>query len=305
MNYPSKKSEIDFSSKLSKISLGSAQFGSSYGISNVSGPIDQKVTCDILQLAFDVGILHIDTARSYPNSETFLGRCGVSRFNIVTKMPTIPNTIKDVKKWILTEFNRSLSNLRVDKICGLLLHDSRSLLSTNGEEIIKSLEELRVNGLVDKIGVSVYTPQELSEVYNRFKVDLIQLPLNIFDRRFEESGWLNTLKKDGVEIHARSIFLQGLLLLPRNRIPAKFEIWAHNWSNYHSYLRKSGYSALELCLNYPLNLLNIDKVVLGVDSPQHLREIVTCAKNDMVTINSEQLSTNEKLLIDPSCWDKL
>jgi aryl-alcohol dehydrogenase-like predicted oxidoreductase len=305
MDYNTKTLKNNSPSKASKLALGSAQFGSIYGVSNKPAFVSQSETCRILELAFNSGISCIDTARGYLDSESFLGKCGVSRFNIISKIPDIPDSIVDVRKWIHQEFNKTLSELNLSRIDGLLFHNSRNLLSDNSEVIINSVKELRDCGLVRKIGVSVYSPQELSLIYNKFKFDLVQLPLNIFDRRFEDSGWLDTLFREGVEIHARSIFLQGLLLLPKEDIPVKFKKWSNYWDNYHDFLKKNNFNPVDLCLSYPMSLAQIKKIVVGVDSVNQLRDLIKYVNKELVPVNSLELKCDEKLLIDASFWDKI
>jgi aryl-alcohol dehydrogenase-like predicted oxidoreductase len=133
----------------------------------------------------------------------------------------------------------------------------------------------------------------------------VQLPLNIFDRRFEDSGWLDTLFREGVEIHARSIFLQGLLLLPKEDIPVKFKKWFIYWDNYHDFLKKNNFNPLDLCLSYPMSLAQIEKIVVGVDSVNQLKDLIKYVNKEFVPVNSLDLKCDEKLLIDASFWDKI
>lgn len=305
MNYATTPLRGNSPSNASKLALGSAQFGSIYGVTNKSTFISQNETCRILELAFNSGISYVDTARSYLDSESFLGKCGVSKFNIISKIPDIPASIIDIRKWIHGEFNKTLSELNLSRIYGLLFHSSKNLLSSNSEEMINAIKELREFGFVDKIGISVYSPEELGLIYNKFKFDLVQLPLNVFDRRFEDSGWLDTLSREGVEIHARSIFLQGLLTIPKDDIPFKFRKWSSYWDNYHEFLKKNNLNTLDLCLSYPLSLPQIEKIVVGINSVNQLRDLIKSVNKELFTVNSLELKCDEKLLIDASFWDKI
>ena len=122
----------------------------------------------------------------------------------------------DVDLWLEKHIKNSLKRLNVQSLHGLLLHNSKDLLSDKGKMLVDSLKKIKSNGLVNKIGVSVYAPSEFDRIFDLIKIDIVQAPLNIIDRRFETSGLLTKLY-NGIEIHIRSVFLQGLLLMPRKK----------------------------------------------------------------------------------------
>ena len=136
------------------------------------------------------------------------------------------------------------------------------------------------------------------------KLDIIQAPLNLIDRRLETSGWLSKLHKSGVEIHTRSSFLQGLLLMPRHAIPSKFKAWNILWDDWDTWLHDNKISPINACLSYVLSFPEIDKVVVGVDTPSQLIEIIGAATG--ATINSyPDINSDIVDLINPANWDIL
>ena len=122
----------------------------------------------------------------------------------------------------------SIKNLNVSRLYGLLLHNPDVLLGQNGSEIVRELNSLKDEGYVEKIGVSIYEPEKLEDILKVFDIDIVQLPFNIFNREVYLTGWAEKLKSKNIEIHVRSVFLQGILLLKRHNIPNWF---LENWTN--------------------------------------------------------------------------
>lgn len=287
-----------------RLALGTAQFGSSYGIANKGTLIDKCEADKILTTACSLGIDTIDTAKMYKNAEQILGSYSMSKFKIITKIPSSPKNVTP-REWLLSQFNDSLMKLKLPFLYGLLFHSSASLLSENGPSLTRVARELKTAGLLGKVGVTVYSPYELDELYSKFKFDIVQLPLNIFDRRFEKSGWLKRLHNDGVEIHVRSIFLQGLLLLSLDEIPTKFIRWKPHFETYHSLLSSKKIKPIEACLSYPLGIQEIDKIVVGVDSSENLIEIFNYTQKKYFNEETSFLQINDERLINPTFWNML
>lgn len=288
--------------KLNKLAIGTAQFGLDYGIYNQTGKVSLLDIDEILNTAKQYSVDLLDTAISYGSSEVALGKVSVDGFRVVTKLPPVPEKEINVASWVQENISMSLLRLRQQKIYGLLLHRSEDLLGANSAQLIKALGDLKKSGLVQRVGVSIYSPDELAIVYSRLKLDLVQAPLNVVDRRLETSGWLDRLKNDKVEIHTRSAFLQGLLLMKRYEIPQKFSRWSNLWNQWHEYQKKSGISALALCLEYPLSLKQVDRVIVGVDSALHLRKIFSSVKQRKLSSETSFMVCSDVNLINPSRW---
>jgi aryl-alcohol dehydrogenase-like predicted oxidoreductase len=287
-----------------KLALGTVQFGLNYGIANQSGQVSMPMAAQILTLACEHQIDVIDTAVAYGASEVTLGRVGVQGFRIVTKLPPLPGMVDDVGVWVRRQLTESLERLRVQSIHGLLLHRASDLLGPRGRQLFRVLEDLRASGQVRKIGVSIYSPAELDHVPQLGNIDLVQAPFNLIDRRLQTSGWLTRLKDGQVEVHVRSAFLQGLLLMPVDRIPTEFARWAKIWRSWANWQDHTGCSALPACLAFPHSFAEVDRVVVGVDSPDHLTQILG-ALDTVVPQDWPDISCDDELLVHPSRWSEL
>lgn len=285
----------------SRIALGTAQFGLVYGVANQSGQIQRSDGSAILNEALLRGIDTIDTAIAYGNSEDCLGEIGVHDFHVISKLPTVPNGVSIVS-WVSDQITSSLKRLRIDRLHGILLHQPSQLLSDIGPDLFKTLLQARDKGLVNKIGISIYDPSDLDAILSLFPLNIIQAPLNLVDRRLVSSGWLGRLKDLGVEVHTRSAFLQGLLLMGRQLIPEYFSKWDALWDTWQADLESSTLNALQHCLAYPLSFDGVDRVVVGVDSIDQLQEILSAAKRINLPITHSEIESEDLELINPSLW---
>ena len=186
---------------LSRIGLGTAQFGMDYGITNQDGQPSLEEVAKIFQVAKDTGVRVVDTAAVYGNSEKVIGQTldRDSHFRIITKMPplrerALSNLEIDLVKKSLV---RSLRRLQVSCVDGLLVHHSGDLLADGAEWLWETLCEFREKKLVNKIGVSVYNEEQLAEILENYEIDLVQLPLNVLDQRWARSGQLEELQQAG------------------------------------------------------------------------------------------------------------
>lgn len=287
-----------------RIALGTAQFGLPYGIANQTGQVARSEVKTMLQFAAANGIDMLDTAIAYGESETCLGETGIHGFSLVTKLPAVPSSLHDVREWVREQIGLSLRRLGIANIYGLLLHRPADLLGSNGPTLWHAVEELRDMGLVQKIGVSVYAPSEIEAVTSQYKVDLVQAPFNIVDRRLSTSGWLDRLKGKGVEVHTRSAFLQGLLLMPAPSLPPEFSRWNDLFERWHQWLATGNRSALQACLAFPLGFPEVDRVVVGADSLLQLQQIVEFS-NLALAGTLPDLGSNDEILINPARWAEL
>ncbi len=290
---------------MNKLALGTAQFGFDYGISNEYGQVKLSEVKKIFNLAQKNQIDTIDTAIVYGESEKILGELDTKDFNIITKLPNIPEDCLDVDIWLEKHLKSSLKRLKVDSLYGLLLHNSKDLLSDKGKILANTLRKIQSNGLVKKLGISVYAPSEFDSIHDLIKIDIVQAPLNIIDRRFETSGLLSKLYNENIEIHVRSVFLQGLLLMPRKKIPKKFDRWSFIWDKWSSELNKNNFTALEACLSYPLSLPEVNKIIIGVNNADQLKEILKIYKSKRNDVDFSFMNSNDQMLINPNNWSNL
>ena len=286
---------------MNRLALGTVQFGLPYGIANQLGQVTRPEAMAMLQLAAENSIDTLDTAIAYGESEACLGGIGTQSFKVVTKLPALPENDTDVSEWVNQQLSESLSRLGCTSIYGLLLHRPEQLLGPNGEKLYKALRTLKDKGQVKKIGVSIYSPDELNALMPRHHFDLVQAPFNLVDQRLSSSGWMRRLKDFDVEIHTRSSFLQGLLLMKKAEIPAKFLPWDRLWQTWHKWLDDHSVSAVQACLAFSLSFPEIDRVVVGADSKKQLAQIIDAAKPQRI-IDMHNLKCDDENLINPARW---
>jgi len=288
-------------SRSHRLALGTVQFGQAYGIANHAGIVEPGAIAQILTCGWNAGVGTLDTAVSYGVSEQRLGETGIEQWQVISKVPALPHGRADVAGWLEGAILGSLERLRIPRFRGLLLHRPDQLLGTRGGALYEALVALRDQGLVDKIGVSVYGPEELEALCPQFRFDLVQAPFSVIDRRLVESGWLARLRKEGVEIHVRSLFLQGLLLMEPGGRPDAFERWQALWDRWHGWLDEQSVTPLQACLSFALSEPRIDRVVVGVDNLRQLKAILAAA-DAVLPPPPTDLRSSDLDLINPSRW---
>jgi aryl-alcohol dehydrogenase-like predicted oxidoreductase len=289
-----------------KLGLGTAQFGFDYGVSNAAGKTVPAEVRRILALADAQGIGTLDTAPGYGDSETVLGECieATQRFDIVTKTPAFDATVigPDHAAELIGAFERSLATLRRPAVYGLLIHSATDLLRPGGELLIEAMTGLKARGLVRKIGVSVYNAKQIDAILERYVVDLVQAPVSLLDQRLLASGHLAALGKSGVEVHVRSVFLQGLLLMAPSELPAYFASVKGHLAAYREFLRGAGLSPVHAALGFALSRPEIDRVIVGVNSLQQLQEIASTPSLRAEAPELRRFALDDPAIVDPSLW---
>lgn len=287
-----------------KLALGTVQFGLSYGIANSQGQVGLDQAREIVTVARSSGLDTLDTAIAYGQSEATLGQLDLKDFKLITKLPALPDDCTDVRGWVEIQLADSFERLGCSRIHGLLLHRPEQLSGGQGTALYRTLNELKRQGLVEKVGVSIYEPQELDRLFDEMHFDLVQAPFNVLDTRLIDSAWLQRLPALGCELHVRSVFMQGLLLMPAPERPAKFSRWAPLWREWDDWLQASELTPVQACLRHALAFAEISRVVVGVDSARQLEEIVQAASGELPEIPSTLRSSDPDLL-NPSRWNQL
>ncbi len=293
---------------MSKLALGAVQFGLDYGVSSDNGQVRFKELTKILEYASSNNIKVIDTAPSYGKSEEVLGKNEISNFKIITKTRHFNNSniTSNDAKLLKKDFFNSLKKINKESIYALLIHNAEDLLKSDSKKIFDVLAELKKSRKIMKLGVSVYDVHQLESILNNFEIDIVQLPFNILDKRMIDSGMLENLHKNGIEVHARSVFLQGLLLMSKNNIPKKFNRWNDLWQIWHQWLNENQISPLEASLKYAISISEISKVLVGVQSRSQLEEIVIASTSDSALPDiPPELFISDSKLLNPSKWSSL
>ena len=283
-----------------KIALGTASLLPGYGVTPSRLPENQQEVFSIFRMARDSGIHLIDTAPAYGNAEELLGKAKVNDFQIITKIPPLSQTFRTSKQIIQT-VGESLEKTGAKKLKGVLLHDPKQLDSGGKSAILDAAYELLHQGLAEKVGLSVYDPEPLARWLEMFPFQIVQLPLNPFDQRFQISGWIQRLNKSGIEVHVRSVFLQGSLFLQPDQLPPCLAKFRAHWEAWHQWLAELKISPLAACLGFVSGLKEVSALVLGVQSCAQLVDILR--SNWPKTMRCPtHLSSDDKLIIDPRCW---
>jgi aryl-alcohol dehydrogenase-like predicted oxidoreductase len=280
--------------------LGTAQLGLNYGISNKRGQPSINQVHEILEIAHLNGIKILDTAFAYGNAEKLVGKFNKNRFEIISKLP-------DLSKVQFTSDNidisglllKTLENTNQKQLYAYLLH-SVDNLKVNGVVLWRQMQELKNEGFTNKIGYSLYSPKQLDIYFNQFKPDIVQIPMNILDREFQKTGWLKRLKDLGVEIHVRSVFLQGLLLMKYEEQMLKFPFYKNTWDLLRSELGGFEGSALDYCLGFIKGINEVDNIVVGANSALELKELAT--SKVILPDVSKSLTSSDENLIYPFNW---
>lgn len=285
---------------MTKLALGTAQFGQSYGVANTCGQVSRSEIEAILRRASQAGIDTLDTAIAYGDSEARLGEAGVSAWRIITKLPACPEDVGNVLEWIESQVAGSLRRLRVTRLDGLLLHKSADLLGAHGAAYLGALRDLKARGWIRSAGVSIYDPSELAAVWPSWQPDIVQAPCNVLDTRLIQTGWLAKLTASGVRVHVRSVFLQGLLLTPRSRRPPWFDRWGPLLDRWIDWCASHEVTLPQAALAFVLSQPGIERLVIGVDSTAQLDEILAAMSVDVAA--PESLASGDLDLIEPSRW---
>ena len=285
----------------SPLVIGTAQFGMPYGVANVVGKVRASNVEKILDLAWSSGICTLDTAKNYGSSEGVIGAYLKKRkhhsWSVVTKLSDNNNSVS-------SQIDDSKEKLTIQAKT-VLAHSTDLYLSSWFQNGIKKAKN---QGKVEKIGVSVYVEDEISRVMaSTLMPDVIQLPINILDTRLYRRGILNTLCDSGVEIHARSVFLQGMFFLSKKKLAERFKGAVPYISELTEIAGKVGLTVAELSLLWLINLQEVAKVVIGVDSPIQLEgHLTTLKKSGDPIVFGEAVSVaceNERLL-NPRLWEQ-
>lgn len=289
--------------RIMKLGLGTVQWGVPYGLANQHGITPPETVTTLLGEARSHGIEVLDTASLYGKSEEILGANTLDGFKVVTKTPRFSSSYisdADVKQ-LQETFQQSLNLLSLKRVYGLLTHHADDLLAAKGEKLISAMLELKEKGVVEKIGVSVYDSLQVDALLNKFTPDLIQLPLNVLDQRMLATGHLEQLKNKGIEIHVRSVFLQGLLLMPLSNIPPFFEPIRPLLTRWYASAQDQGVTTGQAAISFVKNIPYVDTILVGLDNMGQLR---TCLQDFAMDINFDAsgLACNDSVFINPSLW---
>jgi len=281
-----------------KLMLGTAQFGRNYGIANKNGRPPTEEVFKIFEMAKNNNISFIDTGNDYGVSEDLIGdistKLGFS-FNTVTKiyLNSSATSIKD-------EINKSLERLKTDCLFGLLVHNPNDLLSPGSDEWIDTFLDFKKRNLVKHIGVSAGTVDQILKIIDIYPIDIVQVPLNVFDQRFADV--ITILKERNIKIHVRSVFLQGLILMDTKNINEYFTDIESNIEQLNNVSKQHNISVRKLAMEY-IKSLDIDNIVVGIDNLEQLKTLIYEYNEPFAhSIDFKQFAVKDERFINPGRW---
>lgn len=281
-----------------KLGLGTVQFGQAYGISNSRGQVSHQEAAAILARAAAAGVAVLDTATNYGEAEAVLSSLDTDPFRIVTKTTHL-------NKGLATVLARIRDSKRLlPKADTLLVHMADDLLGPGGDEFWKALQGLKNDGLFRKLGIVAYTYHHPDRLAARFKPDVMQLPISLLDQRLLKDGTLARLYSMGVEIHARSLFLQGLLLMPPQAVPDNLKTAAPHLTTLRDRLSAAGTTPLAAALGFVLSRPEITVGLVGVTGLDELDDILAAASLPLPALDWSACALDNDRILTPSLWNQ-
>ncbi len=276
------------------------QFGIDYGISNSAGQVSASEVSAILATAATSGIRVLDTAASYGAAEEVLGRAVPPdhRFEIVTKTLPLSRGLEQVEN----RARRSLEYLGVKPAAAILVHAAQDLAGPDGPRLWALLERLRDEGLFRRIGISAYVADQPLQLARRYRPDIMQVPFSILDQRLKQSGELASLKELGIEVHVRSIFLQGLLLMDPDKLPAGLKSAGPALAAIQARIKRAGLTPVAAAIGFVLAQQEVDTAIVGVTSRNELSQILAAAVNELPEFDWAACAIDDPVVLTPSCW---
>jgi aryl-alcohol dehydrogenase-like predicted oxidoreductase len=302
--------KLDKSNRTSRLVLGTAQLGMNYGISNRTGQPDLKTAEMMVKTAWEHDICEFDTAQAYGQSEKILGLV-FKELDIASEAKVITKLAPDVNHLDRIALNNaleiSLNNLGVESLYGLMLH-REDMLDLWDKGLKKNLMAIVDSGRVKHIGISVYSPGKAVRALNTDGISMVQLPTNIFDRRFEKTGVFDLADDLRKTIYIRSIFLQGLLLMSVDSLPEHMQFADVVLKRLNLLARDVGLNIKELCVGYIKNSFPRARLIFGTETPAQVKENLKCWNVVWPDGLTQRIQTEfediDEIILNPSLWPK-
>jgi len=282
-----------------KLALGTVQFGLDYGINNNQGKVPVEDVKKIVEQSKVADVFVIDTAQAYGDSEEVLGNVGVQEFNVITKIVSTKDEAT-LKEQVLCSLNR----LKISSLYGVLFHDFGYWQSA--PDSWQELEKIKQDGLIKKIGFSLYHPEQWYIIQDKgITPDLLQIPMNLFNQQFYP--YLSQFKEAGIEVHVRSAFLQGLLLMKSESLPIQFAEIKPKIEFLKQLSQKWNVNRTNICLLWLWQNMCIDHIVVGIDSLMQWQENLNvaqwCEQNfNTLKMDASVFKCENENIINPSKW---
>ncbi len=283
-----------------RLGLGTVQFGQAYGVSNARGRVPPADVAAILRRAAQAGLRTLDTAAGYGDAEAVLG--SLDALTRPLRMVTKTIGVKNGADAVAERARLSVETLKRKPVDLLLVHAAADLAGAAGDALWRRLLDLRDEGLFGGIGISAYVADDPLALARRFRPAAMQLPFSLLDQRLLQSGALAQIKAVGVEVHVRSIFLQGLLFLDEDKLPPKLAGAASHLRAVRDRIARAGTTPLAAALAFVLERPEVDVAVVGVASPGEFEEILSAAAQPAPALDWDACAHSDELVLTPSRW---
>jgi aryl-alcohol dehydrogenase-like predicted oxidoreductase len=290
------------------LALGTAQFGLAYGVGSGERPLDDAEASAVLAAAWQGGIDLLETGPAYGDAESRIGQATPpqTRFAVISKTSRLgAERIGEAEaRRAAAQARASLGRLRVARLDALLVHHAPDLLAPGGERLFAALDALRAEGLAGRLGVCVYDAPTLEAVLERYPMQIVQLPLNLLDQRFVRDGSIASLARRGIEVHARSAFLQGALLADAASLPARLDAARERVARLQADCAAAGVSRAAAALGFVARCEGVRRIVIGVNSAAQLAQnLAAFAEAAAAALpGAARHATDDPAVIDPRRW---
>ena len=284
---------------VNQVVLGTVQFGLDYGVSNKEGKTHNNEVKKILARGYQLGIRELDTAPSYGDAESIVMKEMQDDYKVNTKL--LPSRSDDNKEALKTleasvdMFGNNLNSIAIHRIEDL-----------HNRDLISEIESLRESEEYIKIGVSIYNLDDLDIIKKTLKPDFIQLPFNIYDQRFKGNDLLQSFRFYGCEVHVRSVFLQGLLLMDTLDIPKGLQSLIPVQKKLIAQSVSENISIYKMCLSWVMKQNWVDKIVVGINDAMQLEILVKTINEIINEIDSvpdySKFRVDDPLIVNPVNW---
>jgi aryl-alcohol dehydrogenase-like predicted oxidoreductase len=293
---------------VSPLVLGTAQLGMPYGVANRTGQPDLPAAVDIVRTAWAQGIREFDTAQDYGSSESVLGHAfrqlGITESaRVISKIdPGLDHGDPEAMKKALAS---SLEKLAVPRLASLLLHNE-ALLDGWDRSIASALADLVSSGTVERIGVSVYSPEKAWDALQQDGINVVQIPSNILDRRFERRGILELAARKKKQVYVRSVFLQGLILMRPEELPEHMAFARPSIVQVNELARELGLTVPALALGYLRARMPEAKLLVGAETAAQVSRNTNDARTALTTDQAARVAQYfdrvDERILNPALW---